>query len=362
MVYRWSVLFFLAAASLLTVKGLSGLQRFYVADNQLIADSSYLQGQKYWSGQGNGNVTYTGVFAALQAGVGKRQTLTQSVPIRDADYLRFAFDAQTRGFQLKDTNKVISKLVFKNVHGSDIGVRQLRVPIGHGQSTISLPTIATPSGAHSVDVSFTIGGVLGTLLISNPVLSEVSELPLYRHIKLAVIIFWVITLTLVGVLAFRNMVRRQVVILGVMSMLVVAAMLLPDTLLYSVNQYLVSLFSFGAGASPASMFVVTNLEHFVSFFLVGVFVAVVCPSLSVAYTLFSLGTFAYFTEALQLLVAGRTSSSQDLMIDIAGALCGVCAARLISSLLSRSAPPTSQRLHRRRRSGLTGISTLRVKF
>lgn len=362
LVYRWSILFFLAAASLLTVNGLSGIQRFYMADKQLITDSSYLQGRKYWADQGNGSVTYTGVYAALQSGVGKRHTLTQSVPIRDVDYLRFAFDAQTRGFQYKDTNKVISKLVFKNVHGADIGERQLRVPIGRGQSTISLPTIAAPSGAVSVDVSFSISGTLGTLLISNPVLSEIDELALYRNIKLAVMTLWVITLTLVGVLVFRHMERKQRVSLGVMSMLVVAAMLLPDALLYSVNQFLVSLFSFGVGGGPASMLVVTNIEHFVLFFIIGVFAAVVFPNLGVAYTLVSLGTFAYFTEALQLLVIGRTSSSQDLMIDIAGAFCGVCVAKIISSLLNRSAPRTSQRLHRRRGARSSGMSTIRVKF
>ena len=44
-----------------------------------------------------------------------------------------------------------------------------------------------------------------------------------------VVSFWVMALTLVGVLAFRHMEQRQV--LGAMSTLVVAVMLLPDALL-----------------------------------------------------------------------------------------------------------------------------------
>jgi VanZ family protein len=360
-VYKWSILLALASLTFATVYGVSGLQRFYVVSKQLVGDGSFLFGQKYWSDHGSGSVTYAGAFAVIQSDIGKRHTLTQAVRIGGVDYVRFSFSAQTRGFRKFDSSSVFSILVFRNEQGAKISERLLRIPISSGEKLVSLPTIDTPSGSHSVDVSFTISNTAGKLVIGNPVLSVMGELPTYTYTLMVVVTLWLLGLVLVGYVAVRYTERKKALSLGGLSVLIAVAMLLPEAVLHPVNQFFEGWLT-GVGSSHIDALRVSNLVHFAAFFLAGVFLAAYLPMLGIAYSLASLGLFAYFTEALQLLVMGRTSSSQDLIIDLAGSASGLFVGLFVSKWLSRRLSRLPKKQHLRRRIAVNGLSKSKVKF
>lgn len=358
MVYKWCILLALLLLSYATVSLLSGLNRFYSVNEQLIDDGSFILGAKHWADYGTGEVAYTGAYAALQSGVGRTHTLSQSVAVDSPAYLRLTFQASNKGFHHVDSSKTIATVVFRDAHGVRVGDRQVNIPVTSGTQTVRLGSIKSPGNVKSVDVKFTIRNTSGTLIVGNPVLSMVGELPLYQYSKTAVVAFWVLVFIWIVVTVFRSISRVQALSFSGTAALIVLGMLLPDSFVYSTNESVARLISAGGGRSALGNGFLSNIQHFGVFFILGVYSVLMFPRLGIVFTLVSIGTFAYFTEALQLLVTGRTSSSQDLLVDLLGGGSGVLVGSLVAYFLGRflsNSPPVC-------RNSVSKISNLKVRF
>ena len=77
--------------------------------------------------------------------------------------------------------------------------------------------------------------------------------------------------------------------------------------------------------------VVGKLGHFLVFTILGVVTGVNSHRIGALFALAMLATFAFFTEAMQLLVVGRTPLASDFAIDIVAAIIGLLVGLLIYS-------------------------------
>jgi hypothetical protein len=167
--------------------------------------------------------------------------------------------------------------------------------------------------------------------------SQLQELPLFKKIKYALMALWTLVFALFVWIAFRVLALPQTILLGGVLVVGLVGVMLPDGLMTSVNSIvsnllptnliakagnaLAGLFGYGTLGSSGE---IGKMGHFAVFLVLGAIAGFNFRKIGVVFGVGAIAAFASLTEALQLLVVGRTTSINDFLIDVTGGVIGMC--------------------------------------
>ena len=177
----------------------------------------------------------------------------------------------------------------------------------------------------------------GRFSIRNPELSVLAEFPRYKAAKYLFAGYWTLLAISLVVWLFRSLTIKNFTWVSGWSVLVFLGVLIPGGIVSAVNTGVFSVLPdgiasiiqslsqmiFGSFDSKAPSAGISKIGHFVVFFIIGVFVGKSFREVGVAYGIALMSVVAIVTESLQILVYGRSTSLQDVYIDLGGGLLGL---------------------------------------
>lgn len=200
----------------------------------------------------------------------------------------------------------------------------------------------------SVDFSARLYRAGGEFSVSEPVVSRLKELPVYKGVRYSIIVAWVVLLVFIVYVTHRFIRVWQMLLLLAMvggtlvgTMLPEATMtlltqrvagLVPEPYLIKLRCILASIYGQGRFSDAGTE--MSKLGHFLVFICFGLFAGFQWRKSGIYYALAAILVFAVVTEALQTLVYGRTTNIGDLIVDGAGALLGLVVGIVLAAGIS----------------------------
>ena len=340
-ILRWLALAILFASAAVTYLLMNNMEQFYVVDQQVLEDPDFIEIHKYWKQKRKNSpvVSYEGDVLHIAHDQRTSNQVSQVVSVQAPGYVRLSVDLGGIGIIAEDIYSAggVATVVFYNIDG-------LRL----GHSNVAMLKRGTPLRPYSkivfldkhvakVGVAFRLLRSEGRLTARNPELSVMGELPAFKRVNNALVVYWTVVGAVLFFWGFKSLSTKLLWWLGGISILAIVGILMPGGFVTSVNIWLFSLlpeggavglqnmmaFFFGTGATAGPFASLSKLAHFLVFMLIGVLIGQAFRQIGLFYGFALITVFALVTESLQTLVYGRSTSLRDVYIDISGGLFGL---------------------------------------
>ena len=343
---KWRVLLLVFSLQILTVTILKNTERFCVDRQQLLADPEFVKIDDSWTQDGNGTTRHGDKKITVVNSEKTYHAVFQEFSIERAGYYQASFDAATENISLSGEGQGGAEVffIYRTAGGERNGSgRKLFSAYGTRDMHSYVRTVYIGEEVGSVDFSVRINSASGELTIANPVVSQLQESSFFKKTKASLVVLWVFIWASFAFTAVRYLPRVHLVLLGATLSIALLGVLLPEKFMSSLYGYIIAVIPttlvkmFGVilesvfGYSLVEGKVVGKLGHFLVFTIVGVVTGVNSHRIGALFALAMLATFAFFTEAMQLLVVGRTPLASDFAIDIVAAIIGLLVGLLIYS-------------------------------
>ena len=339
---KWLVLFIVALIVVLTNVALSSIKRFEVIDFQLLTDPSFSEWRKHWQLIGNSEVRVSPSQVDLVNAFEDSGQLFQRIEIDAPGFVRLTIEAGGESISLGhqswaggavafvyyDANgKPLKRNAFIRVC-TDSTMKKYKY-IEHIDKLVAM-----------IGVSIRLLRASGTFSIRDPVLTHLKETTVYKIAKVIIAVGWILVGCYGVYLGFVSLGFTRVVFFSGLGAVVLIFVLAPPEFIASTKQNL-SVFlmqisnsvtenmSGGAFQSLIGDLDLSGVGHFVAFFVLGMILGCFFGLQNAAYGFCCLFVFAFATEVLQTYVDGRSTSLEDVYIDVFGALTGVLAGLVI---------------------------------
>lgn len=332
---KWSVIALFLLLSLATVLSLNYLDRFYVEKEQLLQDSNFLSGSMYWKHQDASGVSYMANRLIVEGG-----KVFQNIPIEAPGFYRFEYDVGVKDVVPHGVEEWASgnvAIIFRNEFGERTGSNMVTALVGSRRMISFSEILSLKKEYASVDFAFRVFNATGQLIVANPVMSKLQEYPLYKGTRIAIVVAWLAAFVVLAIFAMRIASWGQVIGAILIGIVTIVGVLLPLDLILGLNQKLAAvlpqtLLSTVRAAlekvyyGPEVLYPgaeVSKLGHLVVFMCLGMFVGWHYKRFGIYFSVAIVVAFASATEALQVLVNGRSPSVNDLLLDSTGGLLGL---------------------------------------
>jgi hypothetical protein len=339
-VVKWMVLAAVVLLQLLTIVLLTNTERFYVEKQQLLNDPEFVQGGTFWKENGNGFIQHNGSAVSVVSDTKTSHAIYQTIPIEEPGHFTVSFESAISNVATVAEGYGGAELVvvYRNKLGSTNGHgKRLFLASGSRPMSPYSHTLHLGREIGSVDISARLKNASGKFTVMNLQVSQLQELPLFKKIKYALMALWTLVFALFVWIAFRVLALPQTILLGGVLVVGLVGVMLPDGLMTSVNSIvsnllptnliakagnaLAGLFGYGTLGSSGE---IGKMGHFAVFLVLGAIAGFNFRKIGVVFGVGAIAAFASLTEALQLLVVGRTTSINDFLIDVTGGVIGMC--------------------------------------
>ena len=336
---RWASLFISLLLVAATYFSLTTFDRFVPVIDQMIVNPLFLDGMQHWREEGSGNVLPNKTNVTIKSMGTGTYMVFQTVPIDMPGYYRISFRARAEQIAIDPNAGSWAGPGILLRYVKDDGKRKYGtptfIPSGAGQNNFQLNKFVQKD-ATAVDVGIWIREASGQILLESISLSKLEQTRSYGFLKIITLVVW----SLIGVALVVSAVRAMSIFnfLGVVTLCGVALLgaLMPEELLKQVIQNLSAIFpqnllppdslrkdSTGIFNHVDSNHVFADFGHLIVFTGLGFFAVLNGRKFGFIFLVASALVFALTTEVLQLLVARRTASLNDLLVDVAGVLLGL---------------------------------------
>lgn len=339
---KWPILFIVALIVLLTNVTLTSLKRFEVVDFQLLVDPLFSEWRKHWRLKGNTEVRVSPSQVDLVNTFGDSGQLVQQIEIDTPGFVRLTIEAGGESISVGHQSWAGGAVAFVYYDANGKSLKQSAFIRVLADSSIKkyeyIEYINKPVAM--IEVSIRLLRASGTFSIRNPVLTRLKETSIYRIAKVVIAAGWILIGCYLVYLGFVLLGFTQVVFFSGLGAVVLIFVLAPPEFIASTKQNL-SVFlmqisnsvtenmSGGAFQSLIGDLDLSGVGHFVAFFVLGMILGCFFGLQNAAYGFCCLFVFAFATEVLQTYVDGRSTSLEDVYIDVFGALTGVLAGLVI---------------------------------
>lgn len=339
-VIKWLVLAVVVLLQLLTILLLTNTERFYVEKQQLLNDPEFVQGAVFWKQSGNGYLQHNGKTVSVISDEKASHAIYQTLPIEQPGHFTVSFESAISNVATVAEGYGGAELVvvYRNKLGSTNGHgKRLFLASGTRPMAPYSRTLHLGSEIGSVDIAVRLKNASGKFTVTNLQVSQLQEFPLFKKIKFTLFAMWLSVFVVFGWIAFRVLALPQTVVLSGVLVVGLVGVMLPDGLMTSLNGIVSSLLPTtliaAAGNALAGLFGYTSLGasgaeigkmgHFAVFLILGTIAGCNFRKIGAMFGVAVIAAFASLTEALQLLVVGRTTSINDFFIDVSGGVIGL---------------------------------------
>lgn len=313
---RWIVLVGLLILSLATYVTLRAVDRFYVVEQQLLANAEFQQESQHWEGRGSATVSYSNSQVDIENQVIENYGISQRVAVKNPMYVRVIVDVGSEAIVPGDKEWAGGgvAVIFFDKNGEWVKQQTLAPLRGtHPIAEYSLTDYVDEKIAE-IEISIRLLNATGKYTARSPRLQQLEQNAFYKAIRIAIVIGWIlIGLTLLAFLARQFSLRFLIPVTLALGFSLIG-FLLPDNLVIELGKKM-SIFA------PTLNF--EWLGHFIPFLAIGLFCGFVYKQIGMIFGIASLAVFAVLTESLQMLMNGRSSSFEDIGIDMLGGGVGV---------------------------------------
>jgi len=329
--------FLLALVSLLL---LNSIDRFYVAEEQLLQDPDFFSNDSHWKNDDANAVSFSGNTLVVSNGGATSHKVFQNVVVDTPGFYKFSFDAGVNNV-VPGSEEVWASgnisIIFRDESGERTGSYMIMALSGSQELTPFSKTLLLQSEYRSVDFAIRLYNASGQFLVANPVMSQLQELKMYKIARVLIAVAWIAVLVILVVVALRVASWLQVsLVLGIGAVTIVGVML-PVEMLTDLNQKIATLVpqffldkvrellqQFNFGDEPLNSGAeISKLGHVLAFLCIGLVFGSLYNKIGFHFSVAAIATFALATESLQIMVSGRTPSIADLLLDIGGGLIGL---------------------------------------
>ncbi len=334
------MLLLVVLVQLLTFALLQNTERFYVEQQQLLIDPQFTQLDEYWVQDGDGLIKRKGNAISIINQSKGFHAILQTITHDAAGHYNISFDVSLKNIDVLNPGKGGAELFV--IYRADTGEyngrgKRLFSGVGEMSTTSYNQTIYIGNENGSFDFAARVNRASGVFTLSNPVVSSLQENLRYNNIITMLAVLWFFILVGISIVSARFFTRPLLLVLVIMLGIALIGVLLPENLVKSLYGQVATFLpmsvvktiggalagAFGFPQLGSSGAEIGKLGHFLVFLILGAIAGVNYIKLGVLFALSILASFAFFTETVQLLVVGRTSSINDFMIDMAAAILGL---------------------------------------
>ena len=338
-IFRWLLLLWLLTSAAVTYFSMSNFEQFFVVDQQILNDPNFHEMGRYWKQKKQSKISYSGSSINIDNTVVSSDVIVQQITLGGPVFVRFAVEAG--GENIVPGEKPWSggsvAIIYYGEDGDRIGQSTLVTLKSAGPIQPYSKVVYLNKNVVSVDVTVRLLSAKGRFSARYPELSILAELPRYETMKMLLVYYWCFVAFSFLILLYKIFPFRFFVGIGSLSVVAIVGIILPGEIITGFNQSLfnqlpeglavivqrLSVIVLGSFDSTAPSAGISKLGHFLVFFLIGVLVGKAFRRLGLIYGVALLAVLAIVTEALQLLVFGRSTLLHDVYIDLSGGILGL---------------------------------------
>ena len=338
-VIKWTALLLLMLIQLVTVVLLINTERFYIEKQQLLKDPEFIGNKGLWQQKGEGTVLHNGRSISIVNDGFANHAVFQTVPIERSGHYTVSFDVAMNQVQgvAEGYGRAEVFVIYRNELGSTYGGgKRIFTASGTAPLTSYIEPVYLADNIGSVDLTARLNNASGKFTFASPVFSRLQEFALYKKVRASLVVLWGFIFLGLAFVAWRVFPRLHAIVLGGALTVAVVGVLLPESMLdpiYRIVEHIIpASFLSNIGQTLAGLFGYADLAgsevgkmgHFTVFLVLGIIAGANYKKIGILFSIAGLATFAALTEALQLLVSGRTTSINDFFIDLIAGLIGIC--------------------------------------
>ena len=359
---KWVLLLIVLLLSALTYLAMRHVDRFGIETEQLLEDPGFLEGDSHWNIEGSSDTSYTDKQLKITNNPGASNSVFQNVVVDTPAFYRFSYDA--------GVNEVVPTspeewalasiaVIYRDEGGERTSSKMITMLSGTEPSTAYTEDLLLTESIASIDFAVRLYRAGGEFFVSNPIMSRLEELALYKGVRIAIVVAWLLLTAVIVFFSLRVLKIWHLLILAACGGAALVGTMMPEALMTVVSQKVAGLMpeSFLSGLRTVLGRIYTDnnfahagtevskLGHFVVFAFFGLFAGLLWRKYGIYFALAAIAVLALATEALQTMVYGRTTSVGDLVVDTAGGLTGLLVGVLIAELIrlmSRGTSPQAQ--------------------
>lgn len=337
---KWMILLSVVALSFLTLITIGGVERFEVETKQLLQDSAFNEAGNHWVLKGAEGITFEDGEVTISNRSSGSRRIFQNIVIDKPAFYRISYTAavdEVVPARQEEWSLASVVVINRDKLGQRVGTKSIARHSGTMPAQYYSENLLLTESVASIDFVVRLLQASGTFTVSDPTVSRLKELTTYKYLRGTVVLAWIALLFALGYSALTVFSVSQVLLFTAIACVVLIGTMMPEGVMTQVTQkvsaYLPENFmdelaaffnklymggkSFNDGATTS------KLGHLAAFFLVGLFVGSFWRKCGIFYAVAAIATFAFATEALQILVFGRTTSVGDLIVDCIGGLVGL---------------------------------------
>lgn len=337
---KWAILVTALLFSVLTYFFTHFVVRFGVEKEQLLRNDTFAHGAAEWQEEGSEVVDFGNNQVKIANSPGASHAVSQNIVVDVPAFYRFGYTLQVNEVVPDSPEEwalASVAVIYYDADGKRSGSRMLSSLSGTEPPRRFSEELLLRESVASVDFSVRLYRAGGELILSDPVVSQLRELTVYKALMISVIVLWTMLSAFIVYLLMRFFRAGQVLTLAAMASIALIGVMMPETTMTELTHKL-------AGEVPGPSLVhlrsilsvlyadnkfsaagteVSKLGHFTIFMCFGVFAGLYWRRCGIYFAFAAIFVFAVVTEALQTLVYGRTTNYIDLILDTAGGLLGL---------------------------------------
>ena len=340
---RWVTLGFLLTSAALTYHLMNKLDRFYVVDQQTLADSNFIEPGKYWKNKNGASraISFSLDSLSIENSRSDSNEVSQRVRVSAPVFVQLSVEASATG--LSNENKYWAGGSAAVVSYATDGARLRHTNVLNLKTASAFrkysKIILIKKDVATISVALRLLRSKGKVTYRNPELSILAEIKSFKIVKNLLVVHWCLVALVLAIWACKSLSFKTLSLIGGLSVVAIIGVLLPGGLVTAFNKWFMQylpgssadsiqsliLFFYGNVEAVTPTASISKFAHFLVFMLIGVLIGQAFRRVGLYFGVALIAVFAVVTESLQTLVFGRSTSVQDVYIDLSGALVGLIA-------------------------------------
>ena len=320
---RWAILMMALALSAVTMFSLTKIDRFFVANQQLLSNTAFEGANKVWKRSGEGEIRFSENLATLTNQTVQNQTYYQTFDVDAPGYFRVSLIAAVEEVL---PGKFHWEKASVSVYLLDSeGNRFDTIPILEAEGTIAMSEysqrIYLGKNVEQATIDVRLLNTSGAISVGKIVISSLDEYLTYKTARNILSVVWAVYFSVLVFYLLRNTDGAMLKLCVLFGMLSVLGAIAPAFFVEIFKEIVSTILNtLAIGSLIGDLMIVS---HFSIFLCVGVIAGWLYRKAGFIFVISAVLVFAVVTESVQVLVRTRTPSVDDLLVDSAGGLIGI---------------------------------------
>lgn len=337
---KWALLSAAVLLAMVTIFSLRYVERFYTDQEQVLQDPQFQAGDAHWQVTPNIISSQNADHMTITNNVGASHKVFQTIEVDTPAFYQFSFDASVKdvvsGGDL-DWENANAAVIFRDKDGERTGSKMIMNLVGSHPTQSYSEMILLRDTLGSVDLAFRLYNSGGEFTFTSPVVSRLQELSSYKIMRIGLMVAWGLLFLGLVVLLIRVASVWNLLALAALVAVALVGVIMPESIMTGANKKIASVLpqTFLSESRRLLALIydgnrlidagseVSKIGHFIVFMLLGFLAGLNWQRIGLLFAVVCLAAFAIATEALQMMVNGRTTSVGDLITDMAGGLVGL---------------------------------------